>query len=286
MSEEVVAPVATEVPATPAVETPVTPAPVTPEVSKTAILESLRGKVPAEHAKWLEKYKDDDGVVKGILSAQEMIGKKGDIPADDATPEQKAEFAKKLGADKLIFDKDKETIEFDPKYGDKGKEYSAAYGELVSDFMANLADKFGKNPSMATIKEAVLDFVKVDAEKLYNNEQAMITIFNEQLKTVAGKNGLTVDQLKTANSEVMAKYGFNNETPVIEILHTLAKETAGSTTMKGSTVPNTPAGVTTRLSTIMQDNDFWNKTPENSAKHDALVKEYQELSLKKVDSQM
>jgi len=258
----------------------------TTEVSNTAILESLRGKVPAEQAKWLEKYKDDDGVIKGILSAQEMIGKKGEIPDENATPEQKAEFAKKIGADSLVFDKDKETIEFDPKYGEKGKEYSQAYGELVSEFMSNLSTKFGEKPTLATIKEAVLDFVKADAEKVWQNEQAMTETFNKQMTDVSAKYGLSVDQVKTANTEVMARFGFTNETPIVEILHTLAKETSGSTTMKGSTVPNSPAGVTNRLSAIMQDKNFWDRTTENAQQHDALVKEYQELSLKKVDSTM
>ena len=258
----------------------------TTEVSKTGLLEMLRSSLPEDKLSTIGSIKDDESLVKSWLYMTELRGKKSDIPAEDATPEQKAEFAAKFGVDKIKFDPETENIEFDPKYGETGKEYNDAYKPHLKEVLDSVYDKFSKNPSPSAFKEAALEFIKADAERVWQAEIEAKKASDEQLKQSAAKNGLSVPQYQAVIKEGMDRGGYTLETPVSQILHDYAKLTSGSTTIKGSTVPNSPAGITSRLSAINNDPDFMNPTPATMGRHNELVKEYQELSFKKVDNTM
>ncbi|RLI52550.1 MAG: hypothetical protein DRP09_17660, partial [Candidatus Thorarchaeota archaeon] len=70
-------------------------------VEAPTLRESFLAAVPEEKRGAFEKYKDDASLVDGVLTAQSMIEKKGDIPPENASPEEVAEFWGKLGAGEI-----------------------------------------------------------------------------------------------------------------------------------------------------------------------------------------
>ena len=235
MSEEVVdtAPVMETAPAetTEAVET-----------TRASLLETFRSKAPeGAPTGWLDKVKDDESLIKTTYAAQSLLGKKGDIPPEDAPDEVRGEFWNKLGADKIA---PLEIPDFGEEYGDMGaelKEYYGGVSEKVAEIAKTVAPTAKNVPDlMNKVMEA---FIKEDAEASRVAKIEQQKQMKEQFETVAKKAGLSVDQLNQEVEQVKAKYGWSNDTSIAELLLTLAKETSNSNTLKDAHLNNTAEGL-------------------------------------------
>lgn len=228
-------------------------APVEPTTQETTTTETapdwfegFKADLNEQELKSIEKYKDGDSFKNGTFSAFSMIGKKGDIPPEDAPEEAKAEFAKKLGLENVKF-ADGEKVELDESFGDKKGELEEAYTGYVGGFLENLVEKFAKNPSMATVKEAAIEFAKQDAKVALEREAEQRAALVEQKKAAAGKLGISVDDMNRTIKEVIASRGWDAGVTFDEVLCTLARETTNSNTLKDAHLNNTTEGLQAQI---------------------------------------
>lgn len=246
----------------------------TQEVKAPSIRESLLAKLPKEKTKWLEKYKDDDSTVNGIMSAIEMVGKKGDIPKEDAPSEAFKEFWNKLGADKVELN----VPEFGEEYGDLGgqlKEYYSGVNSKVTEILNNEIANAKNIPDL--FNKVMNKFIAEDAEAARLREVETKKQMEESFKKVAIKSGLSAEQLKATNDEVIKKYGWDDTTSFAEILYTLAKETSNTNVIKDSFMNNTSQGLEMQLQEIVTSDEY---LYGSGAKHDLAVKNAIELMTK------
>lgn len=218
----------------------------TQETKTPSLLEVFKSKAPeGAPTGWLEKLKDDEGLIKTVYSAQSLLGKKGDIPAEDAPDEVRQEFWKKLGADKVA---PLEIPDFGEEFGKMGAELKEYYGG-VSAKVAEIAKAVAPTAkNVPDLMNKVLEtFIKQDAENARLARIEQEKQLKAQFETVAKKAGLSVDQLNKEIEAVKGKYGWGNETSIAELLLTLAKETSNTNTLKEAYLHNTAEGLDTQF---------------------------------------
>lgn len=270
MSEEVVAnaPVKDNAPAE---------APKSVEATES-LVEMFRSKAP-EGAKmgWLDNMKDDDSLVKTAFAAQSLIGKKGDIPAEDADDATKAEFWKKLGSDEL----DIALPEFGEEFGDTAQGLTEYYGGIKDKVLEIAKDVIPKSGNVNEMLGGIInEFVKQDAEASRLGELETRTQIEEATKNVAAKAGITVEQLQSQNKEVLDRYGWGNETQISEMLLTLAKETSNMNTLKEAHLNNTAEGLDAQIAEISASDNYLRA---EGPQHDLAVNKLKDLWKKKLD---
>lgn len=210
-----------------------------------------------EDARYLDKYKDADSAKKGILSAFQMVGKKGDIPKDDAPDTERAEFWNKLGADKI----DIKIPEFGDEYGDLkgqlGEYYSGVANEIVEIAKDVIPKSKGINDAIAAI---VSEFAKRDGERTLKSQVESTRMTEENIAGTAKKLGLSVDELKRANQEVIDRFGWNDKTSFAEVLQELHKATFNSPVMQQAYMNNTNEGLRLQMEELKTDPDWGTDT--------------------------
>ena len=156
MSEEVkdTAPVVDTAPETTPTEAPA-------ETQAPSFRDSFKEKVGEDAFKSFEKYTDDDSLVNGIKAAQSMIGKKGDIPAEDAAEDAYQEFWGKLGSDKI----DLKAPELGEEFGDLAGDLKETYGGITARIQEIAKEQIGKSKNLPDIIQNVLgQYLAEDAE--------------------------------------------------------------------------------------------------------------------------
>ena len=199
--------------------------------------------------KAIEKYQDGDSFRKGAFSAFSMIGKKGDIPAEGSAPETYGEFADKLGFipstdAKTYIDLDSET------YGDSKAGLDEMYNGLVGNVMQKAIENFRTNPSPEAFEKALIDVAMADAEASLQSQRDGQKQLTEQFNTTAARLGLSPEQLREAEGEVTKRFGWDENTNIHEILHTLAKTTSNSTTLQDAHLNNSQEGLQTQIDAL------------------------------------
>jgi len=228
-------------------------APVATEEAVTPSFRDAFKEKAGEDFKSFEKYGDDESLLNGILAAQKMIGKKGDIPAEDADDEAKAEFWKKLGSDKLEI----AIPAFGEEFGDTAQGLTEYYGGIKDKVLEIAKDVIPKSGDVNEMLGNIInEFVKQDAEASRLGELETRTQIEDATKAVAAKAGITVDQLQAQNKEVLDRYGWGNETQISEMLLTLAKETSNTTTLKDAHLHNTSEGLDAQIADITASGDL------------------------------
>jgi len=267
MSEEVTdtvtAPV--EESATQAEATPVAPS------LRDAFAEKL-----GDDFKSFEKYKDDESLINGIMSAQQMIGKKGDIPAEDADDETKAEFWKKMG---LSDEMDITLPEFGEEFGDLANQLPDYYGGIKDQILEIAKDVIPKSGNVNEMLNGIMnEFVKRDADATRIREAENMAAQKDMLEKVAAKNGISADQLSAKTEEIMNRQGWSNETHFTEVLLEFAKMTENSTELKDAHLHNTTEGLDTQIRELSASDEYLRMT---GPKHDIAVSKVRELLNKK-----
>ncbi len=263
---------------TPAPEPTPQPEP-TPEPTPTPSLrDSFKEKVGDDVFKSFEKYADDDSLVNGIVAAQKMVGKKGDIPAEDADDETKAEFWKKLGSDKL----DIALPEFGEEFGDTAQQLGEYYGGIKDKVLEIAKDVIPKSGNVSEMLSGIIsEFVKQDAEASRLSSIEANAEAEKAFAVVAGKTGLSVDQLKATNEEIIKQNGWTNETHIAEVLYALSKATSNSSVMKDAHLNNTNEGLDAQIESIVASGDLdtiGKKHDIALAKKTALLKKKAEIA--------
>ena len=217
------------------------------------------------------KFRDTDPAtaLKAIVDMDRYTGKKGDIPQEGATPEELADFAKKLGFEGS--DEPQAYVELDAgKFGDQKSDLEGMYNEGINGIMQAAMANFAEDPSPAAFAKALTDWAQNDANSSVTNELENQAAAQQQATEVAQKLGITPDVMTKMNDEVVAKYGWNADTSIHEVLNTLAKETTNSNTLKESLV-STPVGKASRMSELLNDPAYWDGS------NPKLVAEYKQL---------
>lgn len=264
MSEEVVdtAPEATETAPT---ETTTTEAPQSTK-------DWLASNAP-EGAKtdWLNKYDSDESLAKGIYAAQQMIGKKGDIPAEGATPEEYQEFWGKLGAN----DMEIKAPELGEEFGDARQELGDYYGGIAEQVNAIAKEEIASATSVPDLLNKIVGrFIAEDSKMTLENQIESSKSLEDQFKAVAAKTGMTPDGLKQSNSEVINRMGWNDETTIHEIIHEFNKVTTNSKTLQEAHLNNSHEGLDAQIAQISASDVYLRET---GPKHDLAVKEMNRL---------
>ncbi len=258
--------------------TPQQEAPQTSEPTQATSLRDVFAEKLGDNFKSFEKYKDDDSLINGIMSAQQMIGKKGDIPPEDADDETKREFWNKLGADQV----DLGVPEFGDEYGDLGKTLKDYYGEVNSKIVEIAKDVIPKSGNVNEMLNGIVGrFIEEDAKNTLEQQAQAKAEAQESFKKVAAKAGLSTEKLMQTNNEVIKKYGWDDDTTIPEILYTLARETSNSKEYQESRLHNTSEGLQAQIDEINQSGILL----ENGAKAEAALKKKKEL-MKKMEEIM
>jgi len=261
-------------------------APVEEGATQTEVTQSTETTTPSlrdvfaeklgDNFKSFEKYKDDDSLINGIMSAQQMIGKKGDIPAEDADDETKAEFWKKLG---FGDDMDIELPEFGEEFGDLANQLPEYYGGIKDQILEIAKDVIPKSGNVNEMLNGIMsEFVKRDAEATKQQQMENTKAQKELLEKVAAKNGLTAEQLGSKTEEIMKRQGWDNNTHFTEVLLEFAKMTDNSTELKDAYLHNTSEGIDQQIAEISASDEYLR---ESGPKHDLAVKKVRELLEKK-----
>jgi hypothetical protein len=231
--------------------------------------------VPEEYkdAKTWDKFRDTDPAtaLKSIADMDKYIGKKGDIPAEDATEEARAEFWNKLGADKIEVD----LPELGEEFGDLKGELSEYYGGINEQIMEIAKEVIPSAKNVPDIIQGILSkFVQNDAKATLDARIQAQAAEKEALGAAAQRLGVTTEEMTRVNNELIQREG--NDVTFHELAYKYAQATSNSATPKDALV-STPAGKQSRMQEIYEDRDFWNKTPENAKRHDQLVAEHRKL---------
>jgi len=277
MSDEAKDTAPVEVTETAPVETaPVEVAPIEAKVEakeeiKPSLLAALKGMVPAEKAKWLEKYKDDQSALNGIMSAQEMLGKKGDIPKEDASPEAIKEFWGKLGADSIEI----KGIELGEDFGGMKtglEEYYKGVGGKLNEIAKQEISKAKNIPDM--LNRIFSRFANEDAQGQLQASKEQAELDDKLIGKLAGKTGLSRDQIGKTYQETMQRYGWGDETTKYEVMLELAKNTTNSKVMQDSYLHNTSEGVQQQIDAIAISKEYLH---EDGPAHTKAVQQMREL---------
>ncbi len=268
MSEDV------QTPEQPAVEqTPAQPV----ETTAPSFRDTFKSKVGDEAFASFEKYGDDDSFVNGILSAQSMIGKKGDIPAEDATPEQRKEFWDKLGGADIKL----AVPELGEEFGDLAAELTETYGGITQRIQEIAAEEYGKAANLPELIQSVMGrYLQEDALAVKQGQADNAAQTQEQFNKLAVEVGLAPEALKSTVEGVMAKYGWDSNTSVTKALYTLAKETAESTTLKDAVLTNTQEGLDAQIAEISASDEYLR---QEGPQHDLAIEKLKKLWDKKLE---
>ena len=212
-----------------------------------------------EDKRYFEKYKDKDSAKKGIVSAFQLVGKKGDIPKEDATPEERAAFWNKLGAEKL----EVKIPEFGDEFGElKGQlgEYYGNIGKEISEIAKTVIPQ-SKGIDDA-INKIVAEFAKRDGERTLKSQTESKSLTEQNILNTAKKAGLSVEQLKQYNQEVIDRFGWSDETSFAEILLELHKSTFNSPAVREAYLQNTNEGIEHQIAELKADPDWGMDTPK------------------------
>ncbi len=268
MSEEVQTP---EQPA--AEQTPAQPV----EVATPSFRDAFKEKVGDEAFKSFEKYADDDSLANGIMSAQSMIGKKGDIPAEDATPEQRKEFWDKLGGSDIALT----APEFGEEFGDLAAELKESYGGITQRIQEIAAEEIGNAKNVPELIQNIMGkYLQEDALAVKQSQADNAAQTQEQFNKLAVEVGLAPEALKSTVEGVMAKYGWDGTTSVTKALYTLAKETSESTTLKDAVLTNTQEGLDTQIAEISASDEYLR---QEGPQHDLAIEKLKKLWEKKLE---
>lgn len=212
----------------------------------------LDGLAP-EDQKMFEKYKDGTSIKNGVIAAMKMVGKKGDIPSEDAPDEVRSEFWNKLGADKIAIT----PPEFGQEFGDLGAQLKEYYGGVAGKVAEIAKTVIPKSKNVGEMLNGIMaEFIKQDAEASRLKEVEVKQQMEKAFSDVARKTGLSVDELKRTNDEVIKRYGWNDQTSFAEILATLAKETTNSNTMRDAHLNNTNEGIEMQISQLLASDEY------------------------------
>lgn len=220
-----------------------------------------------------EKFKDADmgTALKAIVDMDRYVGKKGDIPGEDAGEEARAEFAKKLGFE--VGEEPQTYIELGAEeFGDDASGLADMYNNGIHDAMGRIAQAFAQNPTMEGVAQGLREWAMNDAQATKAGQLESQQAMEQQAAEVASKLGLTPDAMSQMNQEVMKARGWDNNTTIHEVLNTFARETTNTNTMKQA-LNSTPAGKQARMDEIMNHPDFFGGGPE----YQKLVGEYNKL---------
>ncbi len=254
---------------------------VEPTVEAPTLRESFLAAVPEEKRGAFEKYKDDASLVDGVLTAQSMIGKKGDIPPENASPEEVAEFWGKLGAGEI---KPGE-FAYGEEFGDLAQPLSERHAEVDKQITELFNDALKEARTLPELKDRVLKaYLQSEAEKERQSTIESQALEKEEFAKFAVENGLSVEQASGMIKGVNSRLGFTDETPVDEayrkLAYAYATATEESSTLKEARLENSSGGIQTQIDAMMLDDDYLRgKGP----KHDAAVKKMTELLLKQAE---
>ena len=202
---------------------------------KASLLDVFKSKAPqGAPTGWLEKVKDEDALIKTVYAAQSLIGKKGDIPAEDAPEEVRGAFWKKMGADEI-----------------KGIELVGQQKEVFEESVNKLADIY--KSTLLTAKNSKDHAQKMLSAYVQLEEQAMIAEQNAakaaeaaEVQALSRKFGLNAEQINAEINGVYSRFGWSADTPIREALLTIAKETGNSRVMADANLNNTVHGLETQ----------------------------------------
>ena len=205
--------------------------------------ESFKSSLSDSERKSIEKYKDGESFKNGTFSAFSMIGKKGDIPQENATDEQKAEFWNKLGADKL----EVSAPEFGEEFGDLGAKLSEYYGGITQDILDIAKEIIPKSGNVNEMLSGILnEYIQRDANAAREAEIAQKAQMKEDFNKAAVAAGMTPDQFRATNEEVMKRFGWDENTHIGTILNALGAATSNSNEIKDARMHNTSEGLRSR----------------------------------------
>ena len=218
-------------------------------VNKPSALSLVKSGLP--DAKWHEKYQDDAGLFNGIQSAQEMLGKRGDIPSENSTPEQVQEFWNKQGMAEF----EVKATEFGEEYGDDALGLNEMYGSIAGKIGTIVKEESGKSKNMSELVQNVVSrYIAEDSKALLESgvtaKQETQVALGKRFDEVARVNNLTHDQLVNKANEVMGRYGFDGNTPAEQLLLTISQATDGGLSFKGGALNTTSEGIDTQLEAL------------------------------------
>jgi len=228
-----------------------TPAPAEPTAPSTALRDAMTANLPEgqDAPAWMGKYGDDISLFNGIMSQASMVGKKGDIPQEGATPEAFGEFGDKLGW--------KESSEVEAhinldaeKYGDSKADLDAAYNGAIHGVANQIMANLRENPSRESVVKALVDFSKGDAEQTLLNQTEGQKARAEQLSAFAASKGLTPEALTQSQTELMAREGWDDSTTIHEVMHAYASKISNSQTLQDAQLHNTTEGLEEQMKVL------------------------------------
>lgn len=240
------------------------------EEAKPSLLAALKALTPAEKSKWLEKYKDDQSAFNGIMSAQEMLGKKGDIPKEDSDESVFKEFWGKLGADKIeLTTPDLSTLGGNTEeLSEYYKGISGKLGEIAKEVVPS-----AKNiPDM--LNKVFSRFAEEDAKAQIEAAKEQEKINNQLIGDLVKKTGIPKDEISRMSEEVVSRYGWNENTTKYEVFMELAKATTNSSTMQDAYLHNTNEGLQNQIDEISRSDEYLRM---DGPKHTAAVSKVTEL---------
>jgi len=252
--------------------------------SSPSMLDSLKNGAPEDKQKWLNTFTDDKGLANSIFSMVEMTGKKGDIPAADASDEQKAAYLEKV----IGGDPDKSGVEFSPelteRLGDHAKASMEEFNGFRESSLTLFREELSKTPNdiVGAYDRAFDRFAEADIIRQLENATEAQAAQEQALKEVAAKVGLAPEKLVATQKEVMGKFGWDETTTAMEVLHKLAEVTSDSTTLKESRL-NSTQGLQVQIDELRATDEFRQDGPKHALavqKMTRLLKQQFELEQK------
>lgn len=232
-----------------------------------SLRDSFLNALPEERRGTFEKYRDDKSLVDGILSAQEMIGRRGDIPGEDAGPEKFTEFWGKLGAGKIEPGK----YEYGEEFGDLAKPLSDAHAGVDAKVTEIFNETLKSAKSLPEIKDRVVrSYLKAEAEAQKVEAAQARQQAEERGHKLAVEFGLSQEALNGTLKGVFSRLGLKEDMDLSEALTRLAyqyaKDTTETTTLESARLNNTSAGLKQQFEDIVRSEEYLNPYHPDNAK--------------------
>lgn len=237
--------------AEPTVEPVVQPA---TEPTPVDLREQFMSALPEGKRKTFEKYKNAESLVNGILAAQELIGKKGDIPPEGATEEQLSEFWGKLSSSDLA----PSEYEYGEEYGDLAEELKQEHSAIDAKITELLADALKTARTLPELKQAIVGkFLDERAQEAKRMAIELSQARQEAIKALAGKYGTTANEFGRIVKETINREGWGADTSVEEIVYKFAKANAGPSPVTDSHFADrTVEGIDQQIATISASDEY------------------------------
>ena len=244
-----------------------------------SLLEAFKPHVPEDKQAWFGNFKDDAGLKNTIFSLVEMAGKKGDIPAEDASPEKLAEFWGKLGASNV---KPGE-YQYGEEFGDLAPALSEQHGQIDQKITELFNAAVKDSRSLPEIKEKVLKgYLASEAEAMKQEAVKAESEAKERFHKMAVEYGLSEEQLNGTLKGVFSRLGLKDDVPqeeaLIRMAHAFAKATTDTKTLESAHLHNTNEGLDMQIQEISLSDEYLCQT---GPKHDAAVEKLTSLLTKK-----